>query len=111
MANNDFGREDPERAMQLLEYSALRGDRDAAGYLAELYERFECPVEAAMWAQLANEREHISACARIPVNRDRFTDQEWASLVFNQASLRKAWSQGEVPALKYTMDCAIGPVE
>jgi len=107
MSTSQFGREDPQRAMQLLEYSALRGDRDAAEYLAALYSRFNCPVGAATWARIANERERLSACARIPVEADRFTDDEWDRLVFNEASLKKAWAQGEVPVLKYPTSCAL----
>ena len=106
MMTSEFGHEDPQRARQLLEYSALRGDRDAAGYLSKLYSRFDCPVGAATWARIANEREEISVCARMPETADGFTDEQRSHLAHNRVSLSKARTRDEVPVLKYSKDCA-----
>lgn len=105
MATDRFGHRDPKRAMQLLEYSALRGDRDAAEYLVDLFNLFNCPVGAATWARIANERDRVAVCAQIPVDPSQFTDDEWDRLLFNEASLKKAWAQDEVPVLKYPTNC------
>ena len=107
MAGSDYGHEDPKQAVHLLEYSALRGDRDAAEYLSDLYRRFDCPIAAANWAQVSNERDRISACSKIIIEPAAFSGNDWRQIVDNKRKIKDAWGAETIPVLEYSEDCVL----
>jgi len=107
MAGSHYGHEDPKRAVRLLEYSALRGDKDAAEYLSDLYRRFDCPIAAANWAQVSNERDRISACSKIVIEPAAFSGNDWRQIADNERKIKDAWSAETIPVLEYSEDCVL----
>lgn len=107
MADAYYGYENPQQAMRLLEYSALRKDQDAALYLSELFRRFNCPIGTANWARIANERDDIAECAMITIETTSLDENDWQKVLDNESRLKSAWKTGAVPTLEYSADCAL----
>lgn len=107
MSGSQVGYEDPIQASRLLENSALRRDKLAAKYLSDLYYRFDCPVGARNWAQVANERDGIAVCDVIVVESMPLSENDWQKFVNNEQKIKNAWSTGAMPVLEYSENCVL----
>ena len=107
MAGSHYGHENPKQAVRLLEYSALRGDKDAAEYLSDLYRCFDCSIAVANWAQMSNERDRISSCSKIVIEAAAFSGNDWRQIVDNERKIKDAWDAETIPLLEYSEDCVL----
>ncbi len=108
-ATEEFNLYDPVKAVQLLEYAALRGDWNAAASLAKLYAKASCHVGAVTWAREANRRDITSECSSLPVNINLLSEDELDAATDNEIELARAEKEKRLPLLRYSGSCDIRP--
>lgn len=103
----EFGLQNFQKAARHLSYAALRGNDASAKHLAKVYLKSNCPVEAATWASVVNANEDASACERMPIDVNRFSEAEWNSVLVNSDRLLQARASGEVVDIEFQTDCPL----
>jgi len=104
-STDEFGLLDLKKSVKYLELSALRGSKDAAEYLAVIYKKSECLVEAATWSKIANTRKTISECGKIIVDINRLNEGEWDSVLYNVDAIRDSYQSNIIANIKYSANC------
>ena len=106
-SSNEFSRYDPLKAVEHLEYAALRGSGNAAASLSEIYTKSNCYIEAITWAKQANKRIITSVCTELPVNVELLNEDQWNAVVHNEDELITAENEKRLPVLRYSNNCNI----
>lgn len=106
-ATNEFNRYDPRKAVEHLEFAALRGDNNAAASLSQIFTRHNCYVGAVTWAREANKRDISSECTQLPVNMNLLNAQELEATVYNENELDMAGEENRLPVLHYSTRCEL----
>ena len=106
-STNEYNHYNPQKAVTHLEYAALRGDRNAAATLTEIYTRSHCYVEAVTWAKEANKRDTSSECTKLPVNINLLNEKQYDAVLFNEDELDAAQKSERLPNLRYSDQCVI----
>lgn len=106
-ASNEFNLHDPEKAVNYLEYAALRGHKNAAADLSMIYTRSKCYIEAITWAKQANKRSTSSECTKLPININLLSQQQWRDVLYNEKELEAAEASNRLPVIRYSEHCNI----
>lgn len=106
-ASEEFNQKNLQKAVEYLEYAALRGNKNAAADLSMLYTQYNCYIEAITWAKQANKRDNSSECSKLPVNINLLSDQQWRDVLFNEEELAAAEASNRLPVLHYSQQCII----
>lgn len=106
-SSNEYGHFDVIKATAHLEYASLRGDKNAAEILFQLYSEKECYVEAITWAKVANSRDISSECTQLPVDVNLLTEQQWDDVLYNEEELEQARKNNRIAKLKYSKQCEL----
>lgn len=106
-SSDEFGHYNARKATIHLEYASLRGDKNAAEILSQLYTRKECYVEAITWAKVANSRDISSECTGLPVDVNLLTEQQWDDVLYNEEALLQARKNKLIAKLKYSQQCEL----
>lgn len=104
-ASDEFNHKNLKKAVQHLEYAALRGNKNAAADLTRIYTEANCYIEAITWAKEANKRKTSSECTKLPVNINLLSDKQWKKVIYNEQELEKAKADQRLPALMYSEQC------
>jgi len=104
-ATNEFNHKNLQKAVKHLEYAALRGNKNAAADLSNIYTQASCYIEAITWAKEANKRSTSSECTKLPVNINRLSPEEWRSVIYNEEELETAKAGNRLPSLRYSEQC------
>ena len=104
-STDEFGLLDLKKSVKYLEFSALRGNKNAAEYLAVIYKKSECLVEAVTWSKIANTRDTVSECGKIIVDINRLNEDEWDSVLYNVDIIRDSYQSNIIANLKYSVNC------
>lgn len=106
-SSNEFNEYNPQKAVKLLNYAALRDNKNAAEILSQIYTQSNCYIEAITWAKQANKRGISSECTELPVNVNLLTDDEWDAVVYNEDEIESAIKSKRLPKLRYSDKCII----
>ena len=106
-ASNEFNHQNLIKAVEHLEYAALRGNKNAAAELSMIYTKASCYIEAITWAKVANKRSSSSECTKLPVNINLLSDKEWENVIYNEEELETAEAANRISVLRYSELCKI----
>ena len=107
LATNEFSHYDPFRAVKYLEFAALRGDKNAAETLSQLYTQAECYIEAITWAKVANTRDLSSECTQLPIDVNLLNEKQWDAVLYNEQELESSAKNNNIAKLKYSANCTL----
>lgn len=106
-ASNEFNHQNLQKAVELMEYAALRGSKNAAADLSAIYTQASCYVEAITWAKVANKRSITSECTKLPININLLSEEEWKKVIYNEDELESATASNRLPVLRYSEQCFV----
>ncbi|MDH5573749.1 MAG: hypothetical protein OEY89_18435 [Gammaproteobacteria bacterium] len=106
-ASSEFNQYRPKKAVKHLEYAALRGDKNSAATLSEMYTQASCYIEAITWAKQANKRATSSECTQLPVNINLLKPRQLDAVFHNEDELEAAEKNNRLPVLHYSEHCAL----
>lgn len=104
---DEFGMRNLKKSVSHLEYAALRGNQNAAEYLALMYKDANCLSEAATWSKIANTRKTISECGQIIVDVNLLNSEEWDAVLYNVDAIRDSYKTGTIASLKHPGTCSL----
>ena len=110
-ATREFNKYNPRKAVEHLEYAALRGDNNAAASLSRIYTQHNCYGGAITWAREANKRDLSSECTQLPVDMNLLNGDELDATVYNETELDRADAEKRLPVLRYSNRCELRPAE
>jgi hypothetical protein len=106
-ASREFNHYIPHKATRHLEYAAIRGDKNAAAIISELYALANCNAEAISWAKQANKQGARSDCAKLPVDIDQLNDKQLDIVIYNENEFEAAKKASRLPELHYSDACVL----
>ena len=106
-ASNEFNHHNLQKAVEHLEYAALRGNKNAAADLSKIYTQASCNIEAITWAREANKRSTSSECTKLPIDINQLSAEQWSSVIYNEEELETAQADNRLPNLRYSQQCDV----